>query len=306
MLGIAADLQHALAELGERDREVRRGRALADAALAVDREHLGGADLQRSGPAATWTLPSPSRARVGSEPWLHRDRSCGHRRRRCLRGGLRVPRRPRRSASSIAASGVQYLRSCASIRRFATLAEAVGFSAASRSRISGSSTKVCGELLVDPGRDLAGRRRPADGVGDVRLDLAHALVAVLEHALVPFRIEHAGAGLQRHLLGERAHRAFAAGLVADIDRRAAPPLARSHRAADAAQRVEIMVDGGDAELDRSRGSGRRDRRSASTLFSSAVCCTGLPVAAVGEALAARDRSRPARPRRPSGRSRPAG
>ena len=47
MLGIAADLQHALAELGERDRQVRRRRALADAALAVDRENLGGADLQR-------------------------------------------------------------------------------------------------------------------------------------------------------------------------------------------------------------------------------------------------------------------
>jgi hypothetical protein len=46
VLGIAADLQHALAELGEGDRQVRRGGALADAALAVDGEDLGGADLQ--------------------------------------------------------------------------------------------------------------------------------------------------------------------------------------------------------------------------------------------------------------------
>ncbi len=44
VLGIAADLQHALAELGQRDRKVRRRRALADATLAIHREHLGGAD----------------------------------------------------------------------------------------------------------------------------------------------------------------------------------------------------------------------------------------------------------------------
>ena len=41
VLGIAADLQHALAELGEGHRQIRRGRALADAALAVDGEDLG-------------------------------------------------------------------------------------------------------------------------------------------------------------------------------------------------------------------------------------------------------------------------
>ena len=45
VLGVAADLQHALAELRERDRQVRRRRALADAALAVDREHFRGPDL---------------------------------------------------------------------------------------------------------------------------------------------------------------------------------------------------------------------------------------------------------------------
>jgi len=45
VLGITADLEHALAELGERDRQVRGGRALADAALAVDGEDLGALDL---------------------------------------------------------------------------------------------------------------------------------------------------------------------------------------------------------------------------------------------------------------------
>jgi hypothetical protein len=65
VLGIAADLQHALAELGEGDREVGRRRALADAALAVDREHLGGADLEMFGSSSTCTLPSPSARRAG-------------------------------------------------------------------------------------------------------------------------------------------------------------------------------------------------------------------------------------------------
>jgi len=40
MLGVAADLQHPLAELGEGSRQVRRGRALADAALAIDEKTL--------------------------------------------------------------------------------------------------------------------------------------------------------------------------------------------------------------------------------------------------------------------------
>jgi hypothetical protein len=38
-----------------------------------------------------------------------------------------------------------------------------------------------------------------------------------------------------------------AGLVADVDRACR---GRAHRAADAAQGVEVVVDGGDAELDR--------------------------------------------------------
>src|SRR6056297_2202671 len=48
MLGVAADLQHPLAHLGEGGRQVRAGRRFADAALAIDREHLGALDLRRS------------------------------------------------------------------------------------------------------------------------------------------------------------------------------------------------------------------------------------------------------------------
>ena len=39
-----------------------------------------------------------------------------------------------------------------------------------------------GDALVDPRLHLPGGRRPAQGVGDVRLDLAHAFVAVLEQS----------------------------------------------------------------------------------------------------------------------------
>jgi transglutaminase-like putative cysteine protease len=51
----------------------------------------------------------------------------------------------------------------------------------------------------------------------VCLDLAHAFEAVLEHALVPLRIEHARAGLQRDLLLQGADLAAAGGLVRDVD-----------------------------------------------------------------------------------------
>jgi hypothetical protein len=45
VLGVTADLQHALAQLAESHRKVGRCGALADAALAVDGKYLGGADL---------------------------------------------------------------------------------------------------------------------------------------------------------------------------------------------------------------------------------------------------------------------
>ena len=106
-----------------------------------------------------------------------------------------------------------------------------------------------GQALIDPGGDLAGGGGPAHGVGDVDLDLAHPLVAVGEHALVPLGVEHAGAGLDGHLLGQGAHHATAAGLVADIDRDVAA-LGAAHRPADATQGVEVVVDGGDAQFHR--------------------------------------------------------
>ena len=46
VLGVASDLQNALAELGKGGGEVRGGGALADAALAIDGEHLGGSDAK--------------------------------------------------------------------------------------------------------------------------------------------------------------------------------------------------------------------------------------------------------------------
>ena len=48
---------------------------------------------------------------------------------------------------------------------------------------------------------------------------------------------------------QRAHGAVAARLVADVDRRRLAAFGATHRAADAAERVEIMIDRGDAELD---------------------------------------------------------
>ena len=76
-----------------------------------------------------------------------------------------------------------------------------------------------GDLLINPRIDLAGCRRPSKCVRDMRLDLPNALVAVLEHALVPFRVEDAGSGLERDLLGQRANFAGSAGLIGDVDGR---------------------------------------------------------------------------------------
>ena len=171
VLGIAADLQHALAELGERDRKVRRRRALADAALAVDGEHLRGADLQRSGRAATWTLPSPSGLAGGSE-WAVKaftgvsSVSCGDSDADAFEAvfeflaGAAQRLEGRRVGRPIR-------RSWASSSRVATLAEAVGFSAGQALAHRGVEHEGLGDLLVDPGRDLARGGRPADGVGDV-------------------------------------------------------------------------------------------------------------------------------------------
>ena len=65
---------------------------------------------------------------------------------------------------------------------------------------------------------MSGGGGPAHGVGQVHFNLAHAFVAVLQHAFMPLGVEHAGAGFQGHLFGQGAHDAIALGLVANVDR----------------------------------------------------------------------------------------
>ena len=60
-------------------------------------------------------------------------------------------------------------------------------------------------LIVDPVVDGAGGGRPADGVGEALLDLAHALVAAGQHALVPLGVEQLCPRVQPHLAAQRAH-----------------------------------------------------------------------------------------------------
>ena len=113
--------------------------------------------------------------------------------------------------------------------------------------------------------------------------MAHALVAMLQHAFVPLGVQHAGAAFKCHLVGQRADDAGATGLVADIYRHGAAALL-FRRAADAAERVEVMIDGGDAELDRleilvGEFDTRQDRGHQLGLL------RHLAVAAMGEALA---------------------
>ena len=56
-------------------------------------------------------------------------------------------------------------------------------------------------------------------------------------------------GRLRDLLGERADEPVPARLIADVDRRR-PPIPRpAHRAGDAAERVEVVVNRGDAQFD---------------------------------------------------------
>ena len=82
----------------------------------------------------------------------------------------------------------------------------------------------------------------------MHFDLAHALVAMFEHAFEPFGVEHAGAGFQRDLFPQRAHRSVALGLVADIDRWRFAAFGHLNRLCDAAQGIEIIVHRGDAQF----------------------------------------------------------
>ena len=150
---VAADLQHPLAHLREGRRQVAAGGALADASLAVDREHLGGADLQvrvelHLHAALAVGTGGGRAAHVHPLDLTQRDGGDVH----AVAPSRSLTKTPssrssssspaRRSASSMAGSGFQYWRSDASSRRLANLAEDVGFRLARRSRIAGSSMKV--------------------------------------------------------------------------------------------------------------------------------------------------------------------
>ena len=110
------------------------------------------------------------------------------------------------------------------------------------------------QLLVHPWLYLSGSGGPAHGVGEMRFDLAHAFVAVLQHAFVPLGVEHAGAGFECHLLCECAHHAITLRLVTDIHRRCTGTIAIAlvfglqYSAADATQCVEIGIDAGDTKF----------------------------------------------------------
>mmetsp|Transcript_5701 Transcript_5701/g.23522 ORF Transcript_5701/g.23522 Transcript_5701/m.23522 type:complete len:1185 (+) Transcript_5701:1625-5179(+) len=70
-------------------------------------------------------------------------------------------------------------------------------------------------ILVHPVVHLTGGGGPAEGVVEALLNLARALVARSEHALVPLGVEQLGAGVQAHRLGERAHLGVRGGGVRD-------------------------------------------------------------------------------------------
>src|SRR5947199_4271775 len=60
------------------------------------------------------------------------------------------------------------------------------------------------DLRVDPVVNGVGGRAPPEGVRDVALYLGHAAEAMLEHALVPLRVQSLRARLKPHHLLDRA------------------------------------------------------------------------------------------------------
>ena len=104
--------------------------------------------------------------------------------------------------------------------------------------------------MIDPRIDLTRCGRPAQRIGHLRLNHAHALMAVLKQPFEPFRVQTARTGFQRDLIFQRAHLARAAGLIADENRRFLTAFGAFDRTRNAAQRVEVMIDRGDAQLDR--------------------------------------------------------
>mmetsp|Transcript_27247 Transcript_27247/g.59503 ORF Transcript_27247/g.59503 Transcript_27247/m.59503 type:complete len:1448 (-) Transcript_27247:88-4431(-) len=71
-------------------------------------------------------------------------------------------------------------------------------------------------LVVHPVVHRAGGGGPAHGVGQALLDLAHALVAGGKHALVPLGVEHLGAAVQAHRLGQTADLGVGGGGVRHV------------------------------------------------------------------------------------------
>jgi len=106
-----------------------------------------------------------------------------------------------------------------------------------------------GQTLVNPWFHLACGGRPADRVGDMRFDLAHAFVAMLEQALVELRVERPGPCFQCHLILQGPHLGRTTGLVPNIDRGRFAPFGPFDRPRNAAERVEIVVNGCDPQFD---------------------------------------------------------
>ena len=69
-----------------------------------------------------------------------------------------------------------------------------------------------------------------------------------EQGLVPLGVERPRPRLKRYLLGERPNQPVPARLVADVDR-SRPAPRPAHRASDAAERVEVVIDRSHAQLD---------------------------------------------------------
>ena len=83
----------------------------------------------------------------------------------------------------------------------------------------------------------------------MRFDLADTFVAMLQEWFEELRVQAPRAGLERNLFLQRADLADAARLIRDVDCSlfALGPL---HGAAYAAERIEVVIDGRNAELDR--------------------------------------------------------
>ena len=77
----------------------------------------------------------------------------------------------------------------------------------------------------------AGGRGPSDSVGDMRLDLTHAFVAVVQQRFIESRVQTARARLKRYLFAQGSHLCTTMGLVTDIYRGLFPVLARFTAAA---------------------------------------------------------------------------